>query len=189
MANKVSEEEMNEEEWLNWYKKQELPQYPKPAFTVDNLIFNVTSDAVYILLVKRKNHPFKGRFALPGGFVNEGENIIKAAIRELKEETGVEVQEVSLLGVYGDKNRDPRGWTVSAVYITVLQQMKILYAGDDASEAFWYRVDKDKVLYQYVTSKERSSTENWESLFAFDHAQIIHDGFKWLNDELRQRGL
>lgn len=59
MANKVSEEEMNEEEWLSWYKKQELPQYPKPAFTVDNLIFNVTSDAVYILLVKRKNHPFK----------------------------------------------------------------------------------------------------------------------------------
>ncbi|MGM0103347.1 hypothetical protein IGJ01_001774 [Enterococcus sp. AZ089] len=189
MANKVSEEEMNEEEWLSWYKKQELPQYPKPAFTVDNLIFNVTSDAVYILLVKRKNHPFKGRFALPGGFVNEGENIIKAAIRELKEETGVEVQEVSLLGVYGDKNRDSRGWTISAVYITVLQQMKTLYAGDDASEAFWYRVDKDKVLYQYVTSKERSSTENWESLFAFDHAQIIHDGFKWLNDELRQRGL
>jgi hypothetical protein len=67
--------------------------------------------------------------------------------------------------------------------------MKILYAGDDASEAFWYRVDKDKVLYQDVTSKERSSTENWESLFAFDHAQIIHDGFKWLNDKLRQRGL
>ena len=52
MANKVSEEEMNEEEWLSWYKKQELPQYPKPAFTVDDLIFNVTSDAVYILLVK-----------------------------------------------------------------------------------------------------------------------------------------
>ena len=75
-----------------------------------------------MLLIQRKNDPFAGSWALPGGFVDEGENLEQAAARELQEETSVDPTSVPLVqvGAYGDPGRDPRGWTVSVAYCAVV---------------------------------------------------------------------
>lgn len=96
-------------------------KYPRPGLTVDCCI--LTQDAApKVLLIKRKHDPFAGSWALPGGFVDEGERLIDAAKRELKEETSVDPGNMALeqVGAYGDPGRDPRGWTVSAVYCAIL---------------------------------------------------------------------
>ncbi|WP_340819115.1 NUDIX hydrolase [Methanolobus sp. WCC4] len=82
----------------------------------------LTVDAVIILngkivLIERKNPPFKGRFALPGGFVDIGETVEEAVAREVMEETGLTIEIVKLLGVYSEPSRDPRGHTVSIVFV------------------------------------------------------------------------
>lgn len=84
----------------------------------------LTVDAVTILngkvvLVRRKNPPYQGMFALPGGFVEIGETTENAVLRELKEETGLSAEIVKLLGVYSDPDRDPRGYTVSVCYLVI----------------------------------------------------------------------
>lgn len=84
-----------------------------PALTVDVVIEYPDGD---IILIKRRNPPFEGTWALPGGFVEVGETVEKAAVREAKEETGLRVRLDRLVGVYSDPNRDPRGHTVSVVF-------------------------------------------------------------------------
>lgn len=88
-------------------------QYRSPALTVDAVVTKDDS----IVLIKRKNDPFKGKWALPGGFVEYGETIENAVLREAKEETGLDVGIEKLLGVYSDPNRDPRGHTVSVCFL------------------------------------------------------------------------
>ena len=94
-------------------------------------------DELFVLLVQRKDAPFKGLWALPGGFVNENEKLERAAARELREETGMTGARLEQLGAFGDPGRDPRGHTVSVVYLTFLQTEAKLTAGDDASAAQW----------------------------------------------------
>ncbi|MCL4078624.1 NUDIX hydrolase [Coriobacteriia bacterium Es71-Z0120] len=117
-----------------------------------------------MLLVKRGRAPFQGRWALPGGFVDEYEPPEQAARRELQEETGIRYEgPLALIGVYGGPGRDPRGWTVSAVYAGVVGEgvETAAVAGDDAAEAAWYPLDTVPDL-------------------AFDHAAILEDVRKWL---------
>jgi 8-oxo-dGTP diphosphatase len=112
-----------------------------------------------VLLVKRGRAPFAGRWALPGGFVDEYEPPEHAARRELEEETGIRYEgPLTLVGVYGGPGRDPRGWTVSAVYAGVVREGVdlALIAGDDAAEAAWHPLDQAPDL-------------------AFDHADILAD--------------
>ena len=112
-----------------------------------------------VVLVKRKNEPYKGKWALPGGFVEYGEKVELAAAREALEETGIEVELQELLGVYSDPGRDPRGHTVSVCYIAKWAGGK-LKAASDAAEA---------KIFRHIP---------WQEL-AFDHAQILKDaGFK-----------
>ncbi|MDK2825807.1 MAG: 8-oxo-dGTP diphosphatase [Methanolobus sp.] len=86
-----------------------------PKLTVDAvIIFNEK-----IVLIQRKNPPFQGKFALPGGFVDIGETTEEAVVREVLEETGLTIEIVKLLGVYSEPSRDPRGHTVSVVYLTM----------------------------------------------------------------------
>ena len=94
--------------------------YRNPTPTVDTIIQKDSQ----ILLVKRKNEPFKGYFALPGGFVNEGEKVEVAAKREVMEETALDVELVDILGVYSDPNRDPRGHIMSTVFIGLISRDK-----------------------------------------------------------------
>jgi 8-oxo-dGTP diphosphatase len=108
-----------------------------------------------ILLIKRGNEPYKGLWALPGGFVEYGETTEKAVVREVKEETGLLCNIVKLVGVYSDPDRDPRGHTVSVVYMLKVSTGGVS-AGDDAVKARWFPVDELPEL-------------------AFDHSIIIKD--------------
>jgi len=129
--------------------------YPRPALTVDCLILHQENDDFQILLIQRKNEPFKNHWALPGGFVDENETVENAALRELKEETNVENIEANLVGVFSEKGRDPRGWTVSVAFYGIVDKSKYqAQAGDDARNIAWFSVkelpdlafDHDKII-------------------------------------------
>jgi 8-oxo-dGTP diphosphatase len=117
--------------------------YPRPALTVDVAVFRGEAGEREVLLVKRGEEPYRGRWALPGGFVEEGETLLSAARRELLEETGLDpAGELVQVGTYGDPGRDPRGWTVSVVFQTVLgfDDASAVAGGSDAAEAAWHPV-------------------------------------------------
>jgi 8-oxo-dGTP diphosphatase len=129
--------------------------YPRPMLTVDVVALR-TGTPPSILLVKRANEPFARTWALPGGFVDEGETVISAAPRELREETGLTAGPLELLGVYDTPGRDPRGWTVSVAFITHASADAAVKGADDASDARWFGADALPQL-------------------AFDHALIVRD--------------
>lgn len=110
-----------------------LMTYKSPGLTTDGVIFKNNE----ILLIKRNNDPFKGKWALPGGYVEYGEKVEDAVVREILEETGIKTKISDLLGVYSDPNRDPRGHTITVVYILEIQGGE-LKSGDDASDAKFF---------------------------------------------------
>jgi 8-oxo-dGTP diphosphatase len=110
--------------------------YKSQKLTVDGVILKGKK----ILLIKRKNQPFKDKWALPGGFIEYGEKTEDAVLREIFEETGLETKIKELVGVYSDPNRDPRGHTISIVYILDEIGGKLI-SGDDASDAKYYNID------------------------------------------------
>ena len=112
-----------------------------------------------IVLIRRQNDPFRGGYALPGGFVDIGETVEAACRREVLEETGLSVGALKLVGVYSDPRRDPRGHSVSVAFTTLLSGTARPRAGSDASAAMW--------------------VADWRSLdLAFDHAEIVADAEK-----------
>jgi 8-oxo-dGTP diphosphatase len=126
--------------------------HKQPALTVDCVVFD---DRGRLLLIRRKNPPFQGQYALPGGFVDYGETTEQAAARELAEETGLAATTLFLIGVYSDPARDPRGHTVSIAYLVTVAS-HAPRAGDDAAMA------------QFMA--------NWrDEAVAFDHRKIIDD--------------
>ena len=118
-------------------------EYPRPALTVDVVALAGVGDAMSVLLVRRGQEPFRGRWALPGGFVDEYEPLEDAARRELSEETGLTADTpLRQVGTFGDPGRDPRGWTVSVALLLELPGEAPAVAGaDDADEAAWHRLD------------------------------------------------
>lgn len=123
-----------------------------PLLTADCVVFD--SDG-RLLLIKRARQPFKGKFALPGGFVEIGETVAAAALRELKEETGIEGEIEALIGVYSDHKRDPRAHTVSVAF-RVRPNSTAVRGGDDAASAAF--------------------VADWKNLeLAFDHNAIVAD--------------
>ena len=128
--------------------------YRNPALTVDGVLI----EDGRILLIKRGREPFKGKWALPGGFVEYGERVEDAVIREFKEETGLDTEIKALVGVYSDPKRDPRGHTVSIAYLLERKGGE-LKGGDDASDAAFFPIDDLPEL-------------------AFDHAKIIGDALR-----------
>lgn len=120
--------------------------YPRPALTVD-VVLLTNGKNPRVLLIKRKGEPFAGSWALPGGFVNEGERLAEAAKRELEEETGVKLDDLEQLYTAGDPGRDPRGWTVSVVFLARLDARKAkAVAGDDAAEVGWFPLAKPPAM-------------------------------------------
>jgi len=128
----------------------------KPGIAVDGVLIKNGK----ILLIRRRNEPFRGKWALPGGFVEYGERVEEAVLREVEEETGVRARIKKLLGVYSDPDRDPRGHTISIVFL--LEGEGEAVAGDDASDAKFFNLDNLPPL-------------------AFDHEKIINDALKMLD--------
>src|SRR5262249_45688691 len=112
--------------------------YPRPALTVDVAI--VAREAPpRVLLFRRKQDPFAGSWALPGGFVDENERRADAARRELEEETGVAKADLEQLYTAGDPGRDPRGWVVSVAFLAQVDSAALRpVANDDAEEVGWF---------------------------------------------------
>src|ERR1700739_1029385 len=107
--------------------------------TVDIVIFTIQSGTLKVLLVKRAAPPFQGQFAIPGGFVHEDEDLDKAALRELREETGVADVYLEQLYSFGDVGRDPRGRVITTAYLALLNQEELeLRASADASGVAWW---------------------------------------------------
>jgi len=125
--------------------------YKSPKVTVDGVIFKNNK----ILLIKRKNEPFKGKWALPGGFVEYGEKVEDAVIREIFEETSLKTKICDIFGIYSEPNRDPRGHVISVVYLLEIISGK-LKGNDDASDAKFFNLENLPLL-------------------AFDHNIIIGD--------------
>ena len=133
--------------------------------TVDIVIFTIQQGALKVLLVKRGIAPFLGKFAIPGGFVHEDEDLERAALRELKEETGVTDVYLEQLYSFGDPKRDPRGRVVTIAYFALISADRKLEAGTDASEAAWFAVADLPPL-------------------AFDHAKILNYALERLRNKL-----
>lgn len=108
--------------------------------TVDVVIFALRDEDLQVLLVRRKNPPFEGKWAIPGGFVRHEESLEDAAARELHEETGVRDVHIEQLYTFGTLNRDPRGRMVTVAYVALVPAPLALHAGTDASEAQWKSV-------------------------------------------------
>jgi 8-oxo-dGTP diphosphatase len=127
----------------------------KVLLTTDVVLFTIQQERLKVLLVRRASEPYKGSWALPGGFVQEGESLAECARRELLEETGVDEAYLEQLYTFGDPDRDPRGRVVTVAYFALVRSDElILEAATDADAAAWFPVDELPDL-------------------AFDHAEIL----------------
>jgi 8-oxo-dGTP diphosphatase len=131
--------------------------YPRPAVAADIIVLDRERAPTRILLIQRKNDPFAGQWAFPGGFVNENEDPLHAAVRELEEETGMKNLSLRPFRFYGDPNRDPRGHCISCTFAPHVDPAEVaVNAADDAAAAEWFLL------------------ENLPKL-AFDHTTILQD--------------
>lgn len=141
-------------------------KYPHPAVTTDIVAFTVKDEALSLLLVRRKNDPFKDCWALPGGFLDENETLDECAARELQEETGLGGLYLEQLYSFSAPERDPRERVISVAYFTLVPSDAVaLTAGDDALEARWFAVAELPEL-------------------AFDHPEIIEMAQKRLSAKM-----
>lgn len=150
--------------------------YPRPAVTCDTVVFTMRADDLAVLLIRRKDEPFAGAWALPGGFVNQNESLDRAAARELSEETGVTGLKLRQLGAFGDPGRDPRGHTVTVAYVAFAVATPTPAAGDDAADAEWLPFRSlplsERVRTPKAGRRKRTSSPP-EVRLAFDHAKIL----------------
>ena len=129
--------------------------YPHPAVTTDVVLFTIQMRALSVLLIQRKNPPYQGMWALPGGFLNIDEGLESCAKRELREETGIEGVYLEQLGTFGKPDRDPRERVISVTYFALTPSDHLTpKASSDAAETAWFPISQLPDL-------------------AFDHAGII----------------
>ena len=132
--------------------------YPRPAVTADCIVMTREDDPK-VLLIERGHEPFKGCWAFPGGFMNMDETTEQCAIRELEEETGLQITDIQQLGAYSKVDRDPRGRTITVAYLAFVDNPLPVKGQDDAAKAQWF------------------SIKNLPKL-AFDHEEIMKDAIR-----------
>lgn len=142
-------------------------EHPRPALTVDCVVFGWSGDALELMLVRRGAEPFRGRWALPGGFVHIGEDLEEAARRELEEETGTSQLYLEQLYTFGDPGRDPRGRVITVAYYALVSLADHpVRGGSDAEAAAWFPTSDPPPL-------------------AFDHGEIVRLARERLRGKVR----
>lgn len=136
-------------------------KYPRPAVTADCIVLTKENNP-QVLLIERGDDPFKGCWAFPGGFLNMDETTEQCAVRELKEETDLEVKDVQQIGTYSKVDRDPRGRTITVAYLALVDAPMEVRGQDDAAKAKWFPIDALPEL-------------------AFDHDEIMMDAIASYN--------
>ncbi len=138
-------------------------RYARPMLTADAVVLAKLKGKLRVLLVKRKNPPYQGCWALPGGYVNQNEQALEAAKRELAEETNLTRVKLKPIGFFDTPGRDPRGWTVSVIHLGFVDPAKLKLArpGDDACEV------------AFLSLQTRAG-------LAFDHGRILRYVARWL---------
>ncbi len=131
-----------------------IEKYPRPSVTVDVVIVTLRDNELHVLLIKRDTDPYRGAWALPGGFVNLDEALDAAARRKLEEETGVSHVYLEQLYTFGELDRDPRGRVISVAYIALVPNPLAVHGGSDTGDAQWWPITSMPSL-------------------AFDHSEIV----------------
>ncbi|MDD4534363.1 MAG: NUDIX hydrolase [Prevotella sp.] len=134
-------------------------KYPHPAVTADCIVFAHADGETKVLFIERKNGPFKGHWAFPGGFVNIDETVEDAARRELEEETGLQVGEIHQIGAFSKVDRDPRERIITIAFYCIIDKSEEVTGADDARQARWFSINNLPPL-------------------AFDHADILQAAIK-----------
>ena len=129
-------------------------EYPRPAVTADIIILKTINSQQSILLIERKYPPYEGMWALPGGFMGMDETLEEAALRELREETGITGVELKQFHTFSKVGRDPRHRTITTVFTGYADETNSIEAGDDAAKAQWFPMDELPPL-------------------AFDHSEVM----------------
>jgi 8-oxo-dGTP diphosphatase len=168
-----------ERRYLEGYHPED---YPRPSVAVDLVVFTIIDARLVVLLVRRREHPFRGNWVVPGGFVrvgdgaDQGEDLDQAARRELKEETGLDADRVHVeqLATFGKAGRDPRMRVISVSYVALVRPdlAPIVKAGGDAADVRWASLDELRRLE-----------------LGFDHRQIIEAGLRRVREGLESSGV
>ena len=140
-------------------------KYPRPAVTADCIVITKEAEPK-VLLIQRGDQPFKGGWAFPGGFMNMDETTEQCAVRELEEETGLQLSKIQQIGAYSKVDRDTRGRTVTVAYLAVMDAPVAVTGQDDAAKAEWWPLSSLPIL-------------------AFDHDEIISDAIAIYNKLLK----
>ena len=168
-----------EREYLRNYRPGD---YERPSVTVDNVIFTLSDKhELSILLIQRRNFPYKGLWAIPGGFVEMTESLLEAAARELKEETGLENIPMDQLATFGDVGRDPRMRVISVAYMAFVPKDSLnIHAGDDARDAELFRIYRNEEGLVLIGTRHVVK----EDELAFDHAKVIETAIQRLKNRI-----
>jgi len=170
-------------------KMPRMPHIPRLSVTVDIVLFTIRDRRLQVLLIKRLAPPFANRYALPGGFVLEDESVETAAVRELREETGVDRVYLEQLYTFGDLHRDPRGRVITVAYYALVPHTQSLHAGTDAADAAWFPVsslpqvafDHRKIVeyaHMRIRNKLNYTNVGFELLpakFTLTELQLVHE--------------
>jgi 8-oxo-dGTP diphosphatase len=144
----------SEKEYLQQYN---IHKYDTPLFCIDVAIFTLIDNVLHVLLVERDNFPFKDFWALPGGFINkEDKNLHETALRKLKEKTGVKTHHLEQVTTIGNAQRDPRGWSITSLYMALIPYMPTSHFISGVKDAKWWPI------HELIQKK-----------LAFDHYELI----------------
>ena len=159
-------------------------KYPRPAVTADCVVITREAEPK-VLLIQRGSMPFKGGWAFPGGFMNMDETTEQCAIRELMEETGLQVSKIQQIGAYSKVDRDPRGRTITVAHLAIIDEPVTVIGQDDASKAEWWPLsDLPHLAFDHYDIMQDAIRVYAQAMEAND--KTIHDQFKEQKERMHE---